>query len=112
MDETIYQKSGLGQHLERVRKTEVHWLRCQGQSFPLAARITIGRDKENMIHVDDNLVSRRHAVIQKIKEAYFVSDLESRNGTFVNEKRVAAGSYIKLSLGDVIRVGKTELKIT
>ncbi len=112
MDETIYQESDLGRHLEKVRKTEVHWLRCQGQSYPLAAEITIGRDSANVINVDDNLVSRRHAVIQKIKEAYFVSDRGSRNGTFVNEQKIPAGGYVKLNLGDVLRVGKTELKIT
>lgn len=112
MDNTIIQGSGLGKHLEKIRKTRCHCLKCKGSTYPLSAQITIGRDRKNQVVLDDNLVSREHALVQKIKEAFFITDLNSTNGTFINEQKIDSGVYIKLCLGDVIRIGKCELKIT
>lgn len=64
--------------------------------------ITIGRAPESDIHLDAPDVSRRHASILKREQTYILSDLGSRNGTFVNEQLVRS---TELHEGDVIRIG-------
>jgi pSer/pThr/pTyr-binding forkhead associated (FHA) protein len=53
-----------------------------------AERITIGRDSANDIVIDHPLASRRHARLERTEEGFAVRDLESTNGTFVNQERV------------------------
>ncbi len=50
--------------------------------------ITIGRDGANDIVIDHPLASRRHARLERTEEGYAIRDLESTNGTFVNQERV------------------------
>lgn len=50
--------------------------------------ITIGRDGANDIVIDHPLASRRHARLERTAEGFVVRDLESTNGTFVNQERV------------------------
>jgi two-component system, cell cycle response regulator len=69
--------------------------------------VEIGRSGECALAIKDDGVSRRHARIKRIFGLYFVSDLESANGTFVNGQRV---SMAQLSDGDQIRVGGSTLK--
>ena len=65
--------------------------------------ITIGRDEDNGIIIDNLAVSSYHAKIDKVGPDYFLTDLQSTNGTFVNDQRVVTH---KLSHGDNITVGK------
>ncbi len=50
--------------------------------------ITIGRDGSNDIVIDHPLASRRHARLERTEEGFAVRDLESTNGTFLNQERV------------------------
>jgi pSer/pThr/pTyr-binding forkhead associated (FHA) protein len=50
--------------------------------------ITIGRDGANDIVIDHPLASRRHARLERTEEGFAVRDLESTNGTFLNQERV------------------------
>jgi HD-GYP domain-containing protein (c-di-GMP phosphodiesterase class II)/pSer/pThr/pTyr-binding forkhead associated (FHA) protein len=68
--------------------------------------LVLGRDAAGDIQFMDNGVSRRHSEIFRIGELFFIRDLESRNGTFVNEKRVTEEL---LRVGDQVRVGSTTL---
>jgi pSer/pThr/pTyr-binding forkhead associated (FHA) protein len=70
--------------------------------------IYIGRDPDSTIFLDNPGVSRRHAKIQRTSEGYHIYDLQSGNGTFVNEKKVA---HVKLHNGDVIRISKFALEL-
>jgi pSer/pThr/pTyr-binding forkhead associated (FHA) protein len=70
------------------------------------AALVIGRDDRAEIQVLDQGVSRRHAEIFRMGEMYFIRDLESRNGTFVNEERVKEEL---LRDGDEVRIGSTTL---
>jgi serine protease Do len=83
----------------------------QVQEFPLNhfRRLTIGRDPSSEIRYDadlDDLVSRQHARIE-VKETdpleVEITDLNSRNGTFVNKRRIH--SPTRLSPGDKIQFG-------
>ncbi len=70
-------------------------------------RINIGRNPKNDIHIDNLAVSGSHAVIKKVMKAYFIEDLGSTNGTFVNEKKI--GKYELLD-GDEVIIGKHSLE--
>jgi serine phosphatase RsbU (regulator of sigma subunit) len=62
----------------------------------------VGRHPDCQIHVDVGAVSRQHAQIIREGSEFFVEDLKSRNGTFLNDKRVEG--RMKLGQGDLIRV--------
>ncbi len=110
-DKTILYQSTVGQRLSKVRKPETMFLVYQGRQIPIASRITIGRDPGNSVVLEDILASRRHAVVQKVQDQYFIEDLSSTNGTFVNGKPVPPGKYLRLHPQDVILIGRTELSL-
>jgi hypothetical protein len=70
--------------------------------------VTVGRDPDNDVVLDDRRVSRRHAEIRLRLGRYTLYDLQSTNGTFVNGRRVAE---VVLGDGDRILIGGTELVI-
>jgi diguanylate cyclase (GGDEF)-like protein len=70
---------------------------------------TIGRADTCTICVNTDQVSRKHATVQAVLGKYYIVDMRSTNGTFVNEQKVERA---KLLDGDQIRVGKTVLKYT
>jgi pSer/pThr/pTyr-binding forkhead associated (FHA) protein len=101
----------VGQRLSKVRKPGDMFIVFQGKSIPIISRITVGRDADNTIKLEDVLASRHHAVIQKVKEEFFIEDLHSTNGTFVNAQPVPPGKYMRLHPADVILIGRTELSL-
>ena len=86
--------------------------RSQGSHFDIASlasndsnrAISIGREKGNLIVVEDHEASRRHAEIRKHDETFFLTDLNSSNGTFLNNSRI---SEAELKSGDRIQIGRT-----
>jgi pSer/pThr/pTyr-binding forkhead associated (FHA) protein len=65
--------------------------------------VTIGRKPDNTLPIDDPAVSAHHARITKIHAVYFIEDLQSTNGTFVNDKRI---DRHQLRDTDVITIGR------
>lgn len=109
-DKTISDESALGKHLGHVVEGKgVSYLVFNKKKIELVALITIGRDTNNDVIVDSKLASRNHAIIQKIRDAYFIQDLDSTNGTFVNGKRIPNKKYVKLGPGDEITIGNSTL---
>lgn len=70
---------------------------------------TIGRGTDNDVKIDNAGVSAHHAKIVKEGDDFLIEDTESRNGTFVNGKRV---SRQLLSDGDEVVISKHILKLT
>jgi HD-GYP domain-containing protein (c-di-GMP phosphodiesterase class II) len=70
--------------------------------------ISIGRLKGCDVVVDDEAASRRHCTIAARENACVVSDLQSANGTFVNEKRIVSQDIAR---GDKIRIGSTVIEL-
>lgn len=68
--------------------------------------VTIGRSSDNDIVVENLAVSRKHAKIEKVGEAFVLSDMQSANGTFVNGERV---NRRPLKHFDSITVGKHQV---
>lgn len=111
-DETIISTSKIGQRLDSIAKKEqVSYLMFEGGKIPMVSVITIGRSTDNDVVIDHKLASRHHAVIQKIKDEYFLKDLDSTNGTFLNGEAIPRGKYVKLGHEDTITIGKTNLNI-
>ena len=78
-----------------------------GESFPLSAeRMTIGRRPDSDIFLDDVTVSRDHALLVRRSGDYFLDDLGSLNGTYVNRHRIESH---RLEDGDELQVGKFKL---
>jgi len=68
--------------------------------------ITIGRSSTNNIKINDSKVSRIHCqIIQEDDNSVTLMDLNSTNGTYVNEKGISG--KINLNKGDVVRIGDT-----
>jgi FHA domain len=71
--------------------------------------ITIGRGVTNDVPLaDDEYTSTRHARVEPRRDGVWVEDIGSTNGTFVNGIRLTRDR--KLSPGDVLRVGETDLR--
>ena len=66
------------------------------------APVLLGRDEGCDISIHDDSVSRRHACVQPTPQGYDVIDMQSTNGTYVNDNRIASHS---LKDGDYLRVG-------
>ncbi len=69
-------------------------------------RTTIGREEGNDLVLNDSGVSSHHAEISVSAKGFVLYDLESANGTFLNEKKI---SDALIYAGDNIRMGSTEL---
>lgn len=111
MDETIYMTSSVGRRLDKVKKSEQHFLVFNEKKITLISKIIIGRSRSCDVILNDALVSREHAVIQKIKDSYFIQDLNSKNGTFVNKQKVPFGQYVRLEKEDSIKIGKNTIQL-
>lgn len=76
--------------------------------FPLFKdRLTIGRTEDNDIHLNAAYISRRHAVVQTDGDATRIIDWGSKNGVFVNSKRVTEHF---LKNGDVVTIGNVHFR--
>jgi serine phosphatase RsbU (regulator of sigma subunit)/pSer/pThr/pTyr-binding forkhead associated (FHA) protein len=63
---------------------------------------TIGRQADRNLYITNSQVSREHAIINEDTEGFFIQDLGSRHGTFVNDVRKDTG---RLRSGDRIKLG-------
>ena len=74
-----------------------------------SAPVTIGRSSENDLPLDaDEFASSRHARVEPRRDGVWLEDIGSTNGTYVNGTQVNRAR--RLSPGDVIRVGETDLR--
>ena len=67
----------------------------------------VGRSPENDVQVQDNYVSRKHLELYKKGDRYFIRDLNSANGTFLNGKRIGSNVERRVKEGDTIVIGMT-----
>jgi pSer/pThr/pTyr-binding forkhead associated (FHA) protein len=73
--------------------------------------ILVGRSNEAIIKISyDNFCSRRHALLYWENNTGFIKDLNSTNGTFVNNKRISQPT--ELHDGDIIGLGDTKLVVS
>jgi len=74
-----------------------------GVEIPLTGQLTVGRSPESGLKLTEGSPSRRHAQLSICDGALFVEDLNSTNGTYVNDKRIEADTKVKLKSNDRLR---------
>src|SRR6266542_2125197 len=83
-----------------------------GKSFPIDAnrepRVLVGQSPACSVRLTDPTVSRRHAAFELVGDALRLTDLGSRNGTWVNHLHIYDAV---LSGGEIVRIGTTELRV-
>lgn len=70
--------------------------------------ITIGRNPDVDVSIHDKMISRIHCGISFWDDAYFLRDFKSRNGTFLNGRKV---DVVRINPGDTIKVGDTVFNV-
>ena len=109
MDPTIYKRSPEA----KEEKPRALSLKFKDRSIHLTKKFVIGRDAKNDIPLAaDPLVSRRHAMIEFVQGTYYIHDLNSTNGTYVNNTPLGKGQKLALDIGDVITIGKTSITVS
>jgi hypothetical protein len=78
-------------------------------TYKLAEPLEIGRSEGSQIKLDDTYVSTNHARLFPRNGSWFVEDLGSTNGTYLNQQRVSSSSEVHP--GDTLKVGKTVLEL-
>jgi hypothetical protein len=80
-----------------------------GGVFSLDAVTTLGRDVNNTIVVDDPFASADHAALTFRGRTWYVEDLASTNGTFVNGSQV--DGVAPVAFGDELQIGQVRLRL-
>ncbi|MBN2033116.1 MAG: FHA domain-containing protein, partial [Deltaproteobacteria bacterium] len=86
--------------------------KSMGKRFLLTPKPqAIGRDSECEIPVLDRSLSRKHAqVFKKGAGRYYIKDLGSTNGTFINDRKLLPGQAVAMKDGDFIKLGNLIFK--
>ena len=79
-----------------------------GENILITNGLTLGRSEENAITISDSTISSNHCEIIKKGLDFFLMDLKSTNGTFINRKKVEQKS---IQVGDKIKIGKVNITI-
>jgi ABC transport system ATP-binding/permease protein len=79
-------------------------------ALPLAhEEYALGRGESNAIRLTDRNISRAHAVLKKNGQGWFLKDLQSYNGTYVNGVRVVGEQVVHS--GDLVQIGDYRLEL-
>jgi len=81
-----------------------------GETFSIGKKsVSIGRDLNNELILNDFKASRQHAEIYFKNNQYWIKDLKSSNGTFLNQESLKESL---LKSGDIIKIGSTQLEFS
>jgi FOG: FHA domain len=80
----------------------------KGERFDLIGGLSIGRSKESDVQIEDRYASGFHARVFSRGGRHFVEDMDSTNGTLLNDATLKGEA--ELIDGDVVRIGDTEFK--
>jgi putative serine protease PepD len=76
-----------------------------GKEILVTGQLIFGRSPECSVHLDDNSVSRQHTKLELVEQRVMLSDLGSRNGTWLNDQKIT--TPMELHNGDRLRISKT-----
>ncbi len=96
-------------HEENSQQAFLKNLKSEDEVLLYGFRINIGRDEDNQVILNDSSVSRHHAQITVVDNKYYIEDINSKNGTYVNGKYLKA--KMELKAGDIIRIGMSQFEI-
>jgi|GEM_PF-2731257 len=78
----------------------------------LQPAISIGRTNDNDVPLKSPIVSKKHAIIFRRGLEYYLKDLESNNGTHLNQVRLEPGSEVVLKNEDIVKIEPFEIKVS
>ncbi|MDE5978293.1 MAG: FHA domain-containing protein [Turicibacter sp.] len=70
-------------------------------------QFTIGRDNSCNLEMNDSFVSKKHLILKKEDETWYIIDFNSLNGTYLNNKKLRPNSKTILNSGDCIKIGRS-----
>jgi len=79
----------------------------KGKEVPIDGIVSIGRNPENTIQLDDLQASRKHAQVIAKKDGIYLVDLGSGNGTYIGPQRIVEQ---RLEDGDIFRMGRQQIQ--
>jgi pSer/pThr/pTyr-binding forkhead associated (FHA) protein len=80
-----------------------------GRTIPLTGPISVGRGPDNMVVLQDDYVSSKHARFFQHEGRWYIEDLGSTNGTQVGGHRITNAA--PLHVGATVKLGKTVLEV-
>lgn len=81
----------------------------KGTTIPLSGIVSIGRAPTSTVVIDDDYCSARHARVFHEADEWWIEDLGSTNGTFLDDESVEEA--VELGVGSIIRLGSTTLEM-
>jgi two-component system, cell cycle response regulator len=115
-DTLIRDSKTLKLKLQEARKSEACLVivlgKPLGKRFVLNSKtMVVGRGSECQIPILDSSLSRAHAqVLKKESGRFYVSDLGSTNGTYLNEQKLTSSSAVEVKNGDLLKMGNMIFK--
>lgn len=82
-----------------------------GSVIPLAAENRLGAERDNDIVLDDDFISAHHAVLRWDGSEWWLEDLGSKNGSFVNRRQCRPYQPEPVPPGAVLRLGEAEFEL-
>lgn len=76
------------------------------KNYIIDKELSLGRHRDNDIVLKDQFISKKHFKIIESEEEYFLEDLNSSNGTYLNREKIS--DIVRLKNRDIIRVGQIE----
>ncbi len=102
--------SGEEQSRPEVGQKLAYEVRKQSRKLnPFTFGVTVGRVDNNDVALDDKSVSRFHAYLQETKAGWVLVDADSKNGTFLDGRKLSKGEKAPLNDGAKIRFGEVEV---
>jgi pSer/pThr/pTyr-binding forkhead associated (FHA) protein len=83
-----------------------------GTSFNLEPETIIGRGPTNTIQLPESFISGVHTQLRFHNGLWYVTDANSRNGTYINNQRLEPGKPLVAKPGDIVQVGFIRFKLT
>ena len=80
-----------------------------GHSFALDVITPLGRDVNNAIVIDDPFASAEHAILTFRGKSWYLEDLDSTNGSYLNGRRVEG--VAPLGFGDELQIGQVRMRL-
>ncbi|MBA3764671.1 MAG: FHA domain-containing protein [Actinobacteria bacterium] len=87
----------------------IHTEGAKPRTVAVSGNMVMGRAAECDLPLDDTFVSQQHARLFAKNGSWYVEDLGSTNGTFVNDQRLGAPAMVQP--GDRVRVGATVMEL-
>ncbi len=107
VDDSLTKPKDTSEHISEVKLIGISDL-VKDKKFIVKSTLKVGRSPDNDIVIDDPKISRKHAELSPVRDGILVKDMDSTNGTFINNKKIKEGIA---KIGDEIAFDKIVFKV-